>query len=189
MWLIIRTKKLAESKYLCTINGMGTFSFEPHRLTTKSLILHMIDCWIHHNEAPSYILSSHYQYTRVQWVVGPIKLWKLPLFASWQSVGHRMEGDHAQAPPLWIFPANGCKIARPRDHNPRKHSRTIVKRHHASKVMAMACQHTKWQKQEDEWQWSSPPAGMHLNALQNTNIMSWSKGECRVTQERMLYCF
>jgi hypothetical protein len=53
----------------------------------------------------------------------------------------------------------------------------------------MARQHTKWWKQEDEWKWSSPPAGMHLNALQNTNILSWSKGECRVTQQRMLYCF
>jgi hypothetical protein len=59
------------------------FSFEPCRLTMKSLILHMIDCWIHHNETPSYILSSHYQYTRVPWVLGLIKLRKLPLFASW----------------------------------------------------------------------------------------------------------
>jgi hypothetical protein len=111
------------------------------------------------------------------------------LFASWWSVGHRMEGDRVQAPPLWIFPANGRKITRPRDHNPRKRSRTIVKRHHASKVMVMVRQHTKWRKQEDEWQWSSPPAGNHLNTLQNTNILSWSKGECRVTQQRMLYCF
>jgi hypothetical protein len=54
-------------------------------LTTKSLILHMIDCWIHHNEAPSYILSSHYQYTRVPWLLGLIS--------------HQMEGDHMQAPP------------------------------------------------------------------------------------------
>jgi hypothetical protein len=62
------------------------------------------------------------------------------LFASWWSVGHRMEGDRVQAPPLWIFPANGRKITRPRDHNPRKRSRTIVKRHHASKVMVMVWQ-------------------------------------------------
>jgi hypothetical protein len=79
------------------------FSFEPCRLTTKSLILHMIDCWIHHNETPLYILSSHYQYTRVPWVLGLTKLWKLPLFTSWWSIGHWMEGDHAQPPPLWIF--------------------------------------------------------------------------------------
>jgi hypothetical protein len=29
----------------------------------------------------------------------------------------------------------------------------------------MAHQHTKWQKQEVEWQWSSPPAGTHLKSL------------------------
>ncbi len=69
------------------------FSFERCRLTMKSLVLHMIDCWIHHNEAP---------YTRVPWVLGLIKLQKLPLFASWWSIGHWME-DHTQAPPLWIF--------------------------------------------------------------------------------------